>query len=196
MKHISTAHIQKLRQQTGVGILEAKKALTAAQGDMALAMENLRKAGQKLAAAKSARSAAEGVVGTYLHPNGKISAMVGLACETDFVARTDDFKNLAHDLAMHIAAANPQYLQSADVPATVVAKEREIFQAQLKAEGKPAKMWTKIVTGKLEKFYAENCLLNQPFIKDDAKTVTQVIEAMVTKFGENIKVNSFARLSV
>lgn len=193
---ISTQDIQALRQETGVGMMEAKKALAAAAGDRKLAIEALRKAGKKIAAAKSARQVKEGTVGWYIHANNKVAALVALACETDFVARTEDFKNLAHDLAIHIAAANPIYLQASDVPANIVAKEEEVYRAQLQSEGKPEKMWDKILPGKLQKYFAESCLLEQPFVKDDAITVKQLLETAVTKLGENIQITSFSRLIV
>ncbi|MEK7637158.1 MAG: translation elongation factor Ts [Patescibacteria group bacterium] len=196
MPTISTADIQTLRRQTGVGILEAKKALTTANGDMTLAVDTLRKAGRKLAAAKSTRTVREGLVGTYLHANGKVAAMVVLACETDFVARTDDFADLAHDLALHIAAVDPRYLRREDVPVAVLDRERDIYRAQLKTAGQPKKMWPAIINGQLEKFYADVCLLDQAYVKDDRRTVGQLIESTVAKLGENIQVSSFARLTV
>lgn len=193
---ISTADIQWLRQETGVGMMEAKKVLTAAHGDRAAAMTALREAGHKLAAAKSARTAKEGVIGSYVHPNRKVAAIVSLACETDFVARTDDLIELAHDLAIHVAAMAPRYLAPADVPAEVVAEEERIYREQLKSEGKPEKIWDKIVAGKIEKFYADNCLLKQSFVKDDTQTIEARVTVAVTKLGENIRINSFARLAV
>jgi len=193
---ISAQDIQKLRQSSGVGMMEAKKALAAADGDLTKAMELLRKAGKKMAAAKSARVVKEGTIGTYVHADGKVGAMVALACETDFVALTDDFKNLAHDLALHVAALSPQYLSPEDVPAELVAKEEDIYRAQLKTEGKPEAMWAKILPGKMAKFYGEVCLLEQPFVKDDEITIRQLIEQTVVKIGENIKIINFSRLAV
>lgn len=193
---ISTADIQSLRDQTGVGMMDAKKALQAADGNMNVAIESLRKQGQKIAAKKSERTVKEGAVGTYLHSNGKIAALVALACETDFVARTEDFQNLAKDLAMHVAAMNPTYLKSSDIPADVIAKEEEIYRAQLKDEGKPEAMLEKILPGKLKKFYSEVCFLDQPFVKDDAMSVGQLVEAAIAKLGENIQVTAFSRLKV
>lgn len=193
---ISTADIQALRDQTGVGMMDAKKALTAANGDVPAAVEVLRKKGQKLAAAKSERTVKEGAIGTYLHSNGKIAALVAVACETDFVARTENFQTLAKDLAMHVAAMNPTYLKAADVPGAVTAKEEEIYRAQLKDEGKPEAMIGKILPGKMKKFYSEVCLLDQPFVKDDAMTVGQLVESAVTKLGENIQVTAFSRLKI
>ncbi len=196
MPVITTADIQTLRQQTGVGVLEAKKALHEADGDQVKALENLRKAGKKLAAGKSSRTVKEGVVGAYVHANQKVAAIVAVACETDFVARTDDFKSLAHNLALHVAAASPLYLRAEDVPPATVKKEREIYRQQLKTEGKPAKMLDSIIAGKLKKFYAETCLLEQPFVKDEAMSVREVVQAAIAKLGENIQVVSFSRLVI
>lgn len=193
---ISAQDIQLLRAETGVGMMEAKKALTAADGDRQLALENLRKAGKKIAAAKSQRQVKEGAIGSYIHANGKVAALIAVACETDFVARTQDFKDLAHDLAIHVAATNPLYIQASEVPAAVVAKEEEVYQAQLETEGKPKKMWDKILPGKLQKYYSEVCLLDQPFIKDEDVTVRQMLEAAVTRLGENIQIISFSRLVI
>lgn len=192
----TTKDIQWLRQQTGVGMMEAKKALTAVNGDRDQAIENLRKAGKKIAASKSTRQVKEGVIGSYVHSNGKVAALVALACETDFVARTDDFKHLAHDLAVHVAAANPLYLQPSDIPPSVIAKEEEIYREQLVAEGKPAAMHDKIIPGKLAKFYSETCLLQQLYVKDDAVTIAQLLEHAVSKLGENVQITSFARLMI
>lgn len=193
---ISTADIQALRAQTGVGMMAAKKALEAAGGDMTAAVEALRKKGQKVAAAKSTRSVKEGVIGTYLHSNGKVAALVAVACETDFVARTEDFQTLAKDLAMHVAAMNPLYLKPADVPADVIAKEEEIYRAQLEAEGKPAAMLEKILPGKLKKYYSDVCLTEQLYVKDDSMTIGQLAAAAVTKLGENIQIIAFSRLVI
>lgn len=193
---ITPSDIQALRQQTGVGMMEAKKALEASHGDIAKAIEQLRKSGLKMAEQKSSRAVKEGVVGTYLHANGKVGAMVALACETDFVARTDDFKDLAHDIALHIAAANPHYLDSASVPADILHQEREVYRGQLEAEGKPEKMWDKIIEGKFNKFYTDNCLLKQVYVKDDTQTVEQLIQAAVGRLGENIQIVSFSRETI
>ncbi len=193
---ISTADIQALRQQTGVGMMEAKKALEAANGDAQAAIDALRKAGKKLAAEKSSRTTKEGVVGSYVHSNGKIGAMVAVACETDFVARTEDFQALAKDLALHVAAANPLYLDPESIPADIVAKEEDIYREQLKTEGKPEAMWDKILPGKMAKFYSDTCLTHQLFVKDDSKTIAQLIEESVSKLGENIKITAFSRTIV
>lgn len=194
--NITTADIQKLREQTGVGMMDAKKALTAAEGDMTAAVEALRKKGQKIAASKSDRAVKEGAVGTYIHSNGKIAALVAVACETDFVARTDAFQELIKDLAMHVAAMNPAYLKPEDVPAEVVAKEQEIYREQLLAEGKPEAMLEKILPGKLKKFYSDTCFLEQAFVKDDSLTIAQLVESTIAKLGENIQVTAFSRLAV
>ncbi len=194
--NITTADIQKLREQTGVGMMDAKKALTAADGDMTAAVEALRKKGQKIAASKSDRAVKEGAVGTYIHSNGKIAALVAVACETDFVARTDAFQQLIKDLAMHVAAMNPAYLKPEDVPAEVVAKEQEIYREQLIAEGKPEAMLEKILPGKLKKFYSDVCFLEQAFVKDDSQTIAQLVELTIAKLGENIQVTAFSRLAV
>lgn len=193
---ITAQEIQALRQETGVGIMEAKQALTATGGDRIKAIEKLRKAGQKIAVAKSARPIKEGAIGWYVHANGKVAALVGLACETDFVARTEDFQTLAHDLAIHVAATNPRYLQPSDVPAEVIAKEEEVYRAQPAAAGKTRGMINKIIAGKLNKFYSEVCFLEQPFVKDEAVTIRQLLESAVAKLGENIRVVSFTRLAI
>lgn len=193
---ISTEDIQWLRQETGVGMMDAKKALEAVNGDRQAAVEAMRRRGAKVAASKSERAVKEGVVGSYVHANNKVAALVAVACETDFVSRTEDFQNLGHDLALHVAAANPKYLSPEQVPAEVLAKEEEIYREQLKAEGKPEAMWDKILPGKIAKFYAETCFLKQPFVKDDSLTIEQVVQGAVAKLGENIVITGFSRLSV
>lgn len=193
---VSTNDIQWLRQETGVGMLVAKKALEAVDGKRDKALEALRKAGAKIAAAKSERTVKDGAVGCYIHANHKVGALVALACETDFVARTEYFRALAHDLALHVAATNPQYLNPESVPAEVVRHEEDIYLAQLKSEGKPEAMRNKILSGKMEKFYGDVCLLNQPFVKDDSHTVGQLLEQAVARLGENIQIAGFHRLSV
>jgi elongation factor Ts len=193
---ITSEDIQWLRQATGVGMMDAKKALEAVDGNREAAVEAMRKRGAKVAASKSDRAVKEGVVGSYVHANNKVAALVAVACETDFVSRTEDFQALAHDLALHVVAAHPKYFSPQQVPADVLAKEEEIYREQLKAEGKPEAMWDKILPGKIAKFYADTCLLNQPFVKDDSMTVEQVIQAAVAKLGENIVVTGFSRLSI
>ncbi len=193
---ISIGEISKLREQTGVGVAAAKKALHDAQGDLNKAVEALRKSGQKVAASKASRATDEGLIGHYVHANGKIAALVVVSCETDFVARSEPFRELVHDLAVHVAAASPLYLKPGEVPAAVLDKEREIYQEQLKAEGKPKKMWDTIVEGKLQKFFEETCLLRQRYVKDDALTVEQLVHGAIQRLGENIVVRQFVRLSL
>ncbi|MDO8463396.1 MAG: translation elongation factor Ts [bacterium] len=186
--------IMELRQATGVGVLDAKKALEESGGDVEVAKDALRKQGQAKAAKKSGRETAEGLVGSYIHQTGKLGVLVSVACETDFVARSDDFRALVQDLAMHIAAADPEYVRLEDVPEEIIAKEREIAAAQ--AAGKPEAVVAKIVDGKLAKFYAERVLLNQEFVKDDSMTVQQRMEQAIQKLGENVVVQEFVRFSL
>jgi elongation factor Ts len=193
---IDTQSIQALREETGAGLMDAKRALQEAGGDHAKAIEVLRKHGQKIAAKKQGRQTNEGLIGTYVHANHKVVSLVALACETDFVAKTEDFIELAHELAMQVAATDPQYIIPADVPAAMVAKEKEIYREQLKSEGKPEKMWDKISEGKLEKFFSEVCLLKQTFIKDDKKTVELLIQEKILKLGENIQIKEIKRMAL
>ncbi len=188
--------LKQLRDETGAGVVDIKQALDAAAGDPVKALELLRKQGKKMAAKKAERVTREGVIGHYVHANGKIAALVALACETDFVARTAAFQELAHDLALHVAAASPAYLAPEDVPAEVVAKEREIAHDQAKSEGKPESIVEKIVDGKLQKFFDEQCLLCQPFVKDDTVTIAELIERTVAKIGEKVEVRRFMRLQL
>ena len=189
--------ITKLRQATGAGLVDIKNALEEAGGDEQKAIEILRKTGASKAAKKIAeRTTGEGLVHTYIHSNGKVGAMVQIQCETDFVARNEDFKALAHDIAMHITAAAPLYVAPADVPAGEIKKEKEIYREQLKTEGKPADMLDKIIEGKVEKFYQEVCLLKQPFIKDDKVTIEKLIEEAIAKMGEKIEIINFSRFQI
>ena len=188
--------IKKLREQTGAGVMDIKKALVEAGNDEKKAMEILRQHGQKVAAKKSAeRIAKEGLVAAYVHANGKVASLVMLSCETDFVARNSEFKELAHDLAMQVAAMNPQYLSADKIPAAILEEERKIQRASLKDEKKPTEVKEKIIEGRLQKFYSEFCLLEQSFIKDDKKTVKDVIDEKIAKLGEKIEVKKIARLS-
>ena len=181
--------IQKLRNQTGAGMMAVKSALDQAGGDESKAVDILRKKGQKIAAKKqNEREAKDGLVAAYIHASGKVGAMIVLACETDFVAKNEQFKNLAHEIAMQIAAMRPEYVSPSDVPADVKEKEMEIYKKQLKAEGKPQAIWDKIAQGKLDKFYASVCLLNQPYIKDDKKAIEDLINEATMKLGEKIEV--------
>lgn len=188
--------VQELRARTGSGLMDAKKALEEANGDLDKAIEILRKAGAAKAAKKADREAREGLVASYIHANGKIGSMIILNCETDFVARNEKFQTLAKDIAMQVAASDPQYLTVEDVPESEIAKEKEIYKEQLKKEGKPAEMLDKIAEGKLSKFYEENVLLKQSFIKDDAKTIEQLIEEAISVLGEKIEINKFIRFNL
>ncbi len=192
--NVPIADIQTLRERTGVGMLDAKRALEENAGNLEAAVTALRKAGQKVAEKKAARVTREGVVGIYEHSNKKLVAAVSVACETDFVARTPDFQNLAHELAMHVAAAAPTYLNPEAIPEGILAEEREVARAQ--AAGKPENIVENIVQGKLKKFAEEHCLLDQKFFKDDSKTVNQVVQEAIQKLGENIQVREFIRLTV
>ncbi len=188
--------VMQLREMTGAGIVDAKKALDETGGDLAKAADLLREKGIVKAAGKSDRATAEGLVHAYIHSNGKVGAMVELLCETDFVARTEQFKELAHDLAMHVAAANPLWLAPEDVPAEVVAKEKEMYAAEVAGSGKPAEIVEKIVLGKLEKYYAETCLLKQTFVKDEDLTVEERVKGAIAKLGENIRIGRFSRMTL
>jgi elongation factor Ts len=190
---ISAKMVQELREKTGVGMMDCKKALAEAGGDFAKAEELLRKKGLAAAAKKSARAASEGAVASYIHMGGKIGVLVEVNCETDFVARTEGFQVLVKDLAMHIAAANPQWVRREEVPAEVVAKEIEIAKAQMRDQKKPEAILEKIAQGKVEKFYEQLCLYDQPFVRDDKKKVSEVVTDAVAKIGENIQVRRFAR---
>ncbi len=193
---ITAQTINQLRQETGCGLLDCKQALEESGGDMAKAVDILRKRGEKIAAKKVDRATGEGIVSSYIHPGAKVGVLIKLVCETDFVARTDAFQELAHDLAMQVAAMSPQYVRREDVPAAVLEKEKEVYHALLAPEKKPAEIIEQIMQGKIDKFYAEVCLLEQPFIKDDQRQVRDLLQAAITKLGENIQVKEFARLSV
>jgi elongation factor Ts len=185
--------VKKLREQTGISILECKKAIEEAKGDLAQAADILRKKGFEKAKAKSSRATNQGAVGAYIHMKGKIGVLVEVGCETDFVAKNDDFLELIKDIAMQIAAMNPRFVSEKDIPAEVLEKEKEIYREQLKASGKPAAIVEKIVEGKLGKFYADVCLLHQNFFKDDKLTIEKLIAEKIHKTGENIVVKRFTR---
>ncbi len=194
---IDTKAIVKLREITGAGMGDVREALEEAGGDMEKAIEVLRKKGALKAAKKMTdRVAGEGLVHAYIHGTGKVGVLVQVGCETDFVARNEDFQALVHDIAIQIAGANPLYIKPEDVPAEVTEKEKEIYKEQLLAEGKPENMIDKIMDGKLEKYYQEVCLLKQAFIKDDQFTVEKVIEQAVAKLGEKIEVVRFTRYHI
>ena len=193
---ISTNDIQQLRSKLGVGIIDAKKALEENDGDLKKAEDALRAKGIKSAEKRAGRTTKEGVVGEYVHTNGKEAALVAVACETDFVARTDDFKQLAHDIALHIVAARPKYIRPEDVPAEVLLEEEKIWKQQLMNEGKPEKMFENILKGKRNKYFEDVCLLKQPFVKDDSQKIEDLVTHAITKMGENIQVTGFSLISV
>ncbi|MEJ5377443.1 MAG: translation elongation factor Ts [bacterium] len=194
--NIDAKSVMELREKTGAGIMDCKKALAEAGGDTQKAIEILRKKGAMAAARKAGRAAKEGIIGHYVHFGGKIGVLVELNCETDFVANTQEFQELAKDLAMQVASAQPLYVDVADVPEEVLAKEKEIYRAQALGEGKPEKVVDRIVEGKLKKFYSQVCLMEQPFVKEDSISVRQRVEATVGKLGENILVRRFVRFQV
>ncbi len=193
---VSAEQVKALREKTGVGFMECKKALEEAKGDLDAAVTILRKKGLASAAKKAGRETKEGLIGTYLHYNGKVGAMVELNCESDFVARNADFQNLAKDIAMHIAASDPRFVKKEDVTEDVLVKEREICQEQARATGKPEKVLEKIVENRMSKFYSEACLLEQPFVKEPSVTVKDHIAAHIQKIGENIQVRRFVRFKL
>lgn len=193
---ITAQKVNELRQRTGIGMMDCKKALVEAKGDLEEAITLLRKKGFSRAKEKMNRKTSEGQVGSYIHMNGKIGVLVEINCESDFVSRNQDFQELVKNVAMHIAAADPQYVSSDQIPEEVLEKEKEIVRGQFKDSKKPPEIVEKIVEGKLGKFYSEVCLLNQPFIKDDKMSVEQLITTYVAKFGENIRVKRFARFAL
>lgn len=193
---VDTKLIAQLREQTGAGVLDAKKALQEAHDNYDKAVELLRKRGQKVAAKKADRVASEGLVEAYVHGQGRVGVLVRVNCETDFVARTDKFKELAHQVAMHVAAFNPTYISRTEVPSEVIEKEKEVYREVLKAEGKPAAVQDKIMEGKLNKFFSEVCLLEQPFVMDDKRTVQDIITEKIAELGENIQVTAIKRISL
>lgn len=189
-----TASIMKLREQTGAGILECKSALDDVKGDFEKALEIIKKKGFAKAAKKEQRVTAEGRVGTYIHTNGKLGVMVELNCETDFVAKNDVFQQLLKDICMQVAATKPIAVRREDIPAHILEEQKKIFMEE--AKGKPANIMEKIVAGKLDSFYKEKCLLEQPFIKDNTQTVQDLLVANIAKIGENMKINRFVRFEV
>jgi elongation factor Ts len=190
---VTAQMVKELRERTGAGMMDCKSALAEAGGDLEKAAEVLRKRGLAAAAKKAGRIAAEGAVGSYIHAGGKIGVLVEVNCETDFVAKTEQFQQLVRDVAMHIAAAEPRFVRREEVTEDVLERERAIYREQAAATGKPANVIDKIVDGKLEKFYAEACLLEQPFVKNPDQTVGQLVTEAVAKIGENIQVRRFAR---
>jgi elongation factor Ts len=190
---VSSIVVKELREKTGAGFMDCKKALTETGGNLEKAVDYLRQKGLAAAAKKADRVAADGAVGAYVHPGGKIGVLVEINCETDFVARTTEFQTLLKDMAMQIAAANPRYVQRADVSGEEIEREREIYLRQAQESGKPEKFIEQIVAGKMERFYSEVCLLEQPFIKDPEKKVSDVLTEAITRLREKIEVRRFAR---
>jgi elongation factor Ts len=196
MAEITAEMVKLLREATNAGVLDCKKALTETSGDFEGAVEILRKKGLATAAKKANRDANEGLIGTYVHPGSKVASVIEVNCETDFVARTDEFQQLARDLAMHVTASRPSWVSRDEVPGDVVAKEREIYREQMAGSGKPAQVVEKIIEGKLDKWYSDVCLLEQPFVKDPNVTIQDLLTSSIAALGENIKVRRFARLEI
>jgi elongation factor Ts len=190
---VTATMVKELREQTGVGMMQCKKALQESGGNLSAAEKLLRKQGAAAAAKKSNRATGEGLVEAYIHTGGKIGVLVEVNVETDFAARSEDFKKLVRDLAMHIAAASPRFLRREEVTEVLLEDEREIARDQALKSGKPEQIVEKIIAGKMEKFYAENCLLEQPYVKDPDQTVGQLVNAAVQRIGENIQLRRFAR---
>jgi len=196
MADINAALVKQLRDATGAGMMECKAALVDAKGNLDDATTILRKRGLAQATKKAGRSTNEGLIGSYIHMGGKIGVLVEVNCESDFVARTDDFQNLAREIAMHIAAANPQYVRREDVPADILERERAVYRGQMEGQKKPAAVIDKIVEGKLNSFYEQVCLLDQPSIRDPKLTIGQVVQAAIAKMGENIGIPRFVRFKL
>jgi len=188
--------VKELREETGAGVLDCKNALQEADGDFDKAVEYLRQKGLAAAAKRADRAANEGTIGSYVHAGSRVAALVEVNCETDFVAKTDDFLALAHDLAMQVVAAKPKHLLPEDIPAEVIEAEKESYHAQMKDSGKPERVIDKIVEGKLQKYYQEVCLMQQPFIKDEGLTVQDMVTQVAAKLGENIVVRRFVRFEL
>ena len=193
MAEITAAMVKQLRDQTGAGMMECKAALTEANGDMEEAVTLLRKRGLAQAAKRAGRATAQGVIGSYIHMGGRIGVLVEVNCESDFVARTEDFGNLVKEVAMHIAAADPKWVRREDVPSEAIEKEKAIYRAQMENSGKPANVLEKIIEGKLGSFYSQFVLLDQPSIRDGSMTVAQVVAQATAKTGENIQISRFVR---
>lgn len=193
---ITAAQVKELREKTGAGMMDCKKALQETNGDMEKATEHLRKKGLAAADKKAGRIAAEGIVDSYIHAGGRIGVLVEVNCETDFVAKTDDFKTFVRDIAMHIAATNPQYVNREEVPQEVIDKERQILKEQALNEGKPEHIVEKMVEGRLDKYFKDICLIEQPFVKDPDMTVETLVKEKIAKIGENISIRRFARFAL
>jgi elongation factor Ts len=196
MADITAALVKELREKTGAGMMDCKQALKECDGDIEKATDFLRKKGLATAAKRAGRALSEGVVQSYIHMGGKLGVMVEVNCETDFVAKNEDFQEFARNLAMHIAAINPVGIREADVPEEVINREREIYRAQALELGKPEKMVEKIVEGKIQKYYKENCLMNQAYVRDNTLTIADLLNEMIAKIGENIVIKRFVRYQV
>jgi elongation factor Ts len=196
MADITVKMVQELRQKTGAGVLDCKQALQASDGDFDKAVALLREKGLAAAAKRAEREAKEGLIGSYIHAGSRVGALVEVNCETDFVANTDEFKELVHDLAMQVVAAKPLYVAPSDIPADVLEEKKAEYRAEIQDSGKPEQIIERIVEGKLKKFYEESCLLEQPFIKDPAITVRDLVQQANALLGENVVVRQFARLEV
>jgi elongation factor Ts len=196
MSAITAEMVKQLRDKTGAGMMDCKAALSESGGDMDKAIEILRKKGLASAAKRAGRATNNGLIGHYIHMGGKVGVLVEVNCETDFVARTDDFQTLAREIAMHIAAADPKFVRREDIPAAVLEKEREIYRAQFAGSGKPANVIEKIVDGKLESYYAQVCLMDQPSVRDPNVSVQQMVSAATAKTGENVTVSRFCRFKL
>jgi len=193
MVEISAARVKELRESTGAGMMDCKRALTEAGGDMERAVEILRKKGLAAARKKAGRATGEGLIEAYVHMTGKIGVLVEVNCETDFVARTEEFRNFAHDVALQIAASAPEYVSREDVPEEVLSEQRHILREQALTEGKPEHILQRIVDGRLDKFYSDVCLLEQPFIRDTDKTMGDLLREIIAAVGENISIRRFVR---
>jgi len=193
---ITATLVKDLRDRTGIGMMECKKALTEAGGDIEKAITILRKKGFARAKDKMTREVKDGLVGSYIHLNGKLGVLVEVACESDFVARNEEFKELVKNISLHIAATDPKYVSSEEIPSDVLDEERDIIRGQFKDSNKPPEIVDKIVDGKLKKFFEEVCLIDQPFVKDDKTTVGKLVSSHIAKFGENIQINRFARFEI
>ena len=196
MQEISPTLVRELREKTGAGVMDCERALAETAGDLDRAIDYLRKKGMATAEKKAGRAANQGVVGAYIHAGGALGVLVEVNCETDFVAKTDEFQALVKDIAMHVAAANPLVVRRDEVPPEVMAREREIYRAQAEATGKPAQVVERIIDGKVEKFYQERCLEEQAFVKDPEKTVRAIVTEKIALLGENISIRRFARFKL
>jgi len=193
---VTAAQVKELREKTGAGMMDCKKALVETGGDMEKAVEYLQKKGLAAAAKKAGRTAAEGVVEAYIHAGGRIGVLVEVNCETDFVARNDSFREFVHNIALQVAAADPKYVRREEVPEAEIEKQKEILRAQAESQGKPPQIIEKIVSGRLEKYYHEVCLLEQPYIKDPDLKIEDLVKQMIASIGENIVIRRFARFAV